>query len=177
MPTAGSTPMSAARSRVRRPVVAFLARELDEDGLRASGWKPVPTGVRWFATYIGGRRNQPYKMPGPSGSFTRFRGDHPDALYRLDGEGGWVLAADSGEWRPHDVPLRLALLEGLSPAEVEALYELDDWGSWYFDYEGGNWELAPAPRAVYYLGDLVIHEVAETEAARVEAALGASAAV
>ncbi len=169
--------MSAARSRTRQPVVAFLARELDEEGLRASGWVPTATSARWFATYGGGRLNQPYKMPGPAGSFTRFRGDHPEALYRVDSAGGWFLDAASGEWQPHDAPLRLALLEDLNPEEVEALYELDDWGSWYFDYEGGNWELAPAPSLSYYLADLVIHEVSESEATRVAAALGAPSAV
>ncbi len=169
--------MSAARSRTRQLVVAFLARELDERDLRASGWVPTAANARWFATYAGGRVNQPYKMPGPAGSFTRFRGDHPDALYRVDGDGGWVLDGVRGDWQPHDAPLRLALLEDLSLEEVEALYELDDWGSWYFDYEGGNWELAPAPRVSYYLADLVIHEVGEAEATKVAAALGAPSAV
>ncbi|MDP9453138.1 MAG: hypothetical protein M3P97_07080 [Actinomycetota bacterium] len=167
--------MSAA-TPVRRAVVAFLARELDEEGLRAAGWVPEAGVLRWFATYAGGRRNQPYRMPGPSGPFTRFRGDHAEALYRLDGDGGWVLGLGQGAWRRHDAPVRLALLEGLSPAEVDALYELDDWGSWYFDYEGGNWERAPAPLMSYYLGDLVIHEIAQVEAARAEATLAASAA-
>ncbi len=45
--------MSAARSRVRRAVVAFLARELDEESLRADGWVPEIGEVRWFATYTG----------------------------------------------------------------------------------------------------------------------------
>lgn len=168
--------MSAVRSRTRQAVVAFLARELDEEGLWASGWVPRVPPVRWFATYTGGRPNQPYKMSGPSGSFTRFRGDHPDALYRLDQDGGWVLDATSAEWGPHDSPVRLALLEELSAEEVEALYALDDWGSWYFDYEGGNWERAPAPRVSYYLADLVIHEVAEAEAERVAAVLASAPA-
>jgi hypothetical protein len=164
--------MSAVRSRTRQAVVAFLARELDEEGLWASGWVPRGAATRWFATYAGGRRDQPYKMPGPAGSFTRFRGDHPDALYRLDQDGGWVLDVTATGWRRHDSPVRLALLEELSAEEVEALYALDDWGSWYFDYEGGNWELAPAPRVSYYLADLIIHEVSESEADRVAAALG-----
>lgn len=169
--------MSVARSRTRQPVVAFLARELDEEGLRASGWVPSATATRWFATYGGGRRDQPYKMPGPSGPFTRFRGDHPDTLYRVDNQGGWVLDTAIDDWRPHDAPLRLALLEELSPAEVEALYELDDWGSWYFDYEEENWERAPGPRVSYYLADLVIHEITESEAKRVADALEAAGAV
>jgi hypothetical protein len=130
--------MSAVRSRTRSAVVAFLARDLDERVLRASGWVPHVGQVRWFATYAGGRRDQPYKMRGPAGSFTRFRGDHPDELYRLDDDGGWVLDPSSGEWRAHDSPVRLALLEELSTEEIAALYELDDWGSWYFDYGGGE---------------------------------------
>ncbi|MBW3609981.1 MAG: hypothetical protein KY438_00400 [Actinobacteria bacterium] len=169
--------MGAARSRTRQSVVAFLAREIDEEGLRASGWLPNVATTRWFATYAGGRRNQPYKMPGPAGSFTRFRGDHPEALYRLDGHGGWILDVVTGGWQPHDAPLRLALLEELTPEEVDALYELDDWGSWYFDYEEGNWARAPVPRVSHYLRDLVIHEVAESEASRVADALGTPGAV
>lgn len=165
--------MSAVRSRIRQAVVAFLARDLDEQALRASGWAPDVAQVRWFATYAGGRRDQPYKMSGPAGTFTRFRGDHPDELFRLDHDGGWVFDPAAGEWRAHDSPVRLALLEELSTDEVTMLYELDDWGSWYFDYDGGNWELASAPRVSYYLGDRMINEIRESEATRMAASLGA----
>lgn len=169
--------MNAVRSPIRDAIVGFLAREIDEEHLRSSGWVPIGGATRYFASYAGGRRDQPYKMPGPAGSFTRFRGDHPENLYRLDGEGGWALNAAAGKWEPHDAPVRLSLLEDLSGDEVDALYELDDWGSWYFDYEAGNWELAAAPRVSYYLADLAINEVGEAEARRAATALGVADAL
>lgn len=157
--------------------MAFLARELDEEALRASGWVPAVTRTRWYATYGGGRRDQPYKMPGPSGPFTRFRGDRPVALYRLDATGGHTLDPITGDWRRHDGPVRLFELGELSEDEVEALFELDDWGSWYFDYDVGNWVRSPLPRASHYLADLDLHEIDPGEARRVATALGAPDAV
>lgn len=158
-------------------MVAFLAREADEDALRASGWSPTPEATRWYAAYAGGRRNEPYRMPGPAGGFTRYRGDHPERLYRLDDEGGWLLDAEAGRWEPHDGPLRLHVLEQLTPDEVEALYELDDWGGWYFDYRVGAWTRTDAPLRSYYLAELVLDEVDVVEAARVATALGCPTAV
>jgi hypothetical protein len=169
--------MSAVRSRTRQALVAFLARELDEEDLRASGWAPGVRRTHWYATYRGGRRDSPYRMSGPSGPFTRYRGDHPEALYRLDGSGGWMLDAATGTWRPDDAPVRLFELGELSQDEVEALFELDDWGSWYFDYEIGNWQRTDVPRFSHYLADLDLHEVDSTEARRVANALGAPDAV
>lgn len=169
--------MSAVRSRTRQAVVAFLARELDEEGLRASGWTPTVSRTHWYATYCGGRRNQPYRMPGPAGSFTRFRGDRPETLYRLDADGGWALDPSTGDWRPCDTPVRLYELGELSPAEVKALFELDDWGSWYFDYELGNWERAELPRVAHYLEDVDLHEIHASEAERIATALGVPDAV
>ena len=169
--------MSAVRSRTRQALVAFLARELDEEGLRASGWTPTVTRTHWYATYHGGRRNQPYKMPGPAGSFTRFRGDQPENLYRLDGGGGWVLDPSTGAWQPCDTPVRLHELGELSQAEVGALFELDDWGSWYFDYELGNWERTDLPRVSHYLADADLHEINESEARRIATVLGTPEAV
>ncbi len=165
--------MSAGRTRTRQAVVAFLARELDEDALRASGWASTVTRPHWYATYRGGRRDNPYKMSGPSGRFTRYRGDHPDALYRLDGTGGWMLDPAAGAWRGDDAPVRLFELGELSQEEVKALFELDDWGSWYFDYQIGNWERTELPRASYYLAEVDLHEVDAREASRVARALGA----
>jgi hypothetical protein len=169
--------MSAVRSRTRQALVAFLARELDEEGLRASGWAPSVAHTHWYATYRGGRRDNPYRMSGPSGQFIRYRGDHPDALYRLDDTGGWIFAPATATWRPDDAPVRLFELGELSQDEVEALFALDDWGSWYFDYQVGNWERTELPRASYYLAELDIHEVDLTEARRVATALGAPDAV
>ena len=166
-----------ARRRVRPAVVAFLAREVDEAALWASGWSPTLEATRWYAHYAGGRLNEPYRMPGPGGWFTRFRGDHPERLYRLDGEGGWVLDPDSGAWEPHDAPVRLHALETLTADEVEALYELDDWGGWYFDYQVGSWTRSEAPIVSYYLAEVVLHEIDANEAAKVADALGAPAAV
>ena len=166
--------MSAVRSRTRQAMVAFLARELDEEGLRAVGWGPTVAHTHGYATYRGGNRNQPYRMPGPAGPFTRYRGDHPEALYRLDHSGGWTLDPATGDWRPSDAPVRLYELGELSQPEVEALFELDDWGSWYFDYDGGNWERTDVPRISHYLADLELHEINETEARRVATALGAA---
>ena len=163
--------MTMADERVRRAVIAFLAREIDEDALRASGWAP-PVGTRWYATYSGGHRDQPYKQSGPSGVFTRHRGDHPECLYRLDDRGGWALDTATGEWQPSDAPVRLWELEGLGAEEVEALYALDDWGGWYFDYRKGSWEPTASPQARYYLAELDLHEIDPTEAAKVAAALG-----
>lgn len=163
---------SIGEQRVRRAVVAFLARELDEAGLRASGWVPQVGAIRWYATYAGGNTNQPYKMPGPAGSFTRYRGDHAQALYRLDDGGGWAFDPSVGGWHPHDAPVRLHELGRLSAEEVEALYRLDDWGGWYFDYDVGRWERSAAPVLSYYLADLDLHEIDRTEATRVAAALG-----
>lgn len=168
---------STSEQRARRAVVAFLARELDEGGLRASGWQPRVGATRWYATYTGGNPDRPYKMPGPGGAFTRHRGDHPERLYRLDDEGGWVLDPPAGAWCPHDAPVRLHELGRLSAEEVEALYRLDDWGGWYFDYREGRWERPPAPVVSYYLAELALHEVDRAEAARVAAALGAPSAV
>ncbi len=165
--------MSAVRTRIRPALVAFLARELDEEGLRASGWSPSVAHTHWYAGYGGGRRDDPYQMSGPSGQFTRFRGDHPAALYRLDGTGGWAFDPASGDWLPNDAPVRLFELGELSQAEVKALFELDDWGSWYFDYQIGNWQRTELPRASYYLADVDLHEVDAREASRVARALGA----
>lgn len=157
---------------MRQAVVRFLARELDEEGLRETGWAPGTDRIRWYASYGGGRPDQPYRQNGPSGLFTRHRGDRPTALYRLDRAGGWVLDAASGDWRPHDAPIRLHELAELSRAEVEALFALDDWGSWYFDYRIGDWVRTDQPRPSYYLEDLEIHEIDEAEAGRVATALG-----
>jgi hypothetical protein len=158
-------------------VVAFLAREIDEGGLRSRGWAPEVGATLWYATYAGGHRDQPYRMSGPSGVFTRHRGDHPESLYRLDDDGGWVFDLPAGEWQPDDAPVRLYELGRLSPEEVDALYELDDWGAWYFDYRIGDWALADAPRASYYLAELDLHEVDRTEAAKVATALGVASAI
>lgn len=166
-----------AERPARRAVVAFLAREIDEDQLRAAGWAPAGGPTRWFATYADGRVDTPYQMKGPAGYFTRFRGDRPAALYRLDEAGGWRLDPASGGWAPDDAPVRLAELGSLGPDEVEALYELDDWGGWYFDYVVGSWEETEAPRASYYLGDLALHEVDANEAAKVAKALGHPGAI
>lgn len=162
---------------MRQEVVAFLARELDEASLRAAGWKPAPGPARWFATWSGGRLNQPYRMQGPSGAFTRHRGDAPDTLYRLDAEGGWVLDPATGKWLGSDAPVRLSELQSLTSAEVEALYELDDWGAWYFDYGVGSWQRADAPVKSYYLGEVELHEIDPDEAVRVATALGVPTAV
>ena len=158
-------------------VVAFLAREADEAALWASGWAPTLDGTRWYASYTGGRPNEPYRMPGPGGWFTRYRGDHPQLLYRLDDRGGWVLDAETAGWQPHDAPVRLHALEQLTAEEVEALYELDDWGGWYFDYGVGSWTPAEAPLRSYYLAEVVLDEVDANEAARVAAELGVPGAV
>ncbi|MBW3579526.1 MAG: hypothetical protein KY447_01560 [Actinobacteria bacterium] len=166
-----------ARRRIRPALVAFLAREADEEALWASGWEPSVEAPRWYAAYTGGRRNEPYRMPGPSGWFTRYRGDHPERLYRLDHEGGWVLDGDAGRWERHDAPVRLHVLEQLTAEEVEALYELDDWGGWYFDYAVGCWTKAESPSVSYYLAEVVLHEVDPPEAARVATALGCPSAV
>jgi hypothetical protein len=167
----------AADDAVRRAVVAFLAREIDEDRLRAAGWVPAGGAARWFANYAGGRMNSRYSMPGPGGPFTRFRGDRAAALYRLDERGGWRLDPESGEWRSDDAPVRLHELSRLAPGEVEALYELDDWGGWYFDYTTGSWEPTDSPSASYYLREVVLHEIEPREAARVAAELGHPGAV
>ncbi len=158
-------------------MVAFLAREADEEALWASGWSPALEATRWYAAYAGGRRNEPYRMPGPGGAFTRYRGDHPERLYRLDHEGGWLLDPEAGRWQSHDGPVRLHVLEQLTPDEVDALYELDDWGGWYFDYGIGAWTRTQAPLVSYYLAELVLNEVDVVEAARVATALGCPAAV
>lgn len=162
---------------VRRSVIAFLAREIDLDQLRATGWAPAVGAPRWFANYAGGRLNSPYRMGGPSGPFTRFRGDRAAALYRLDGDGGWRLDPASGEWQPDDAPARLHELARLEADELDALYELDDWGGWYFDYAMGSWEPTDSPSASYYLREVVLHEVEPREAARVAAELGHPGAV
>ncbi len=162
---------------VRGAVVAFLAREIDQDQLRATGWAPVVETTRWFASYAGGRLNSPYRMNGPAGPFTRFRGDRAAALYRLDGDGGWRLDAGSGEWQPDDAPVRLHELARLEADDLDALYELDDWGGWYFDYAVGSWERTESPSASYYLREVVLHEVEPREAARVAAELGHPGAV
>ncbi len=109
--------------------------------------------------------------------FYRHRGDHSEALYRLDDDGGWALDLPTGDWQPHDAPVRLFELGRLSPEEVDALYELDDWGAWYFDYRIGDWERAEAPRAAYYLAEVDLHEVDRTEAAKVATALGVPSVV
>lgn len=168
---------NAGDDTVRRAVVAFLAREIDEDELRAAGWAPAVAETRWFVSYAGGRLDSPYRMPGPSGPFTRFRGDRAAALYRLDGLGGWRLDPASGDWRSDDAPVRLHELAALGADEVEALYELDDWGGWYFDYAAGSWEPTESPQASYYLREVVLHEVDPREAARVAAELGHPRAV
>lgn len=157
--------------------MAFLARELDEASLRARGWRPPAGPVRWYATWSGGRRDQPYRMNGPSGPFTRFRGDSPAALYRLDDEGGWILDPASGEWLSSDAPVRLTELQALSPGEVEALYELDDRGAWYFDHGAGSWERTEAPLVSYYLNEIDLNEIDRREALRVATALGVPSAV
>ncbi|MDP8987607.1 MAG: hypothetical protein M3N11_04585 [Actinomycetota bacterium] len=162
---------------VRRAVVAFLAREIDEDQLRAAGWAPAVRAPRWFARYVGGRVNSPYRMNGPAGPFTRFRGDRAAALYRLDRDGGWRLDPASGQWQSDDAPVRLHELARLGADDVEALYELDDWGGWYFDYGIGSWERRESPSASHYLGEVVLHEIEPREAARVAADLGHPAAV
>lgn len=166
-----------AGKRVRRDVVAFLAREIDERDLRAGGWAPEVGIARWYAAYAGGHRDQPYRVSGPSEVFYRHRGDHSEALYRLDDDGGWALDLPTGDWQPHDAPVRLFELGRLSPEEVDALYELDDWGAWYFDYRIGDWERAEAPRAAYYLAEVDLHEVDRTEAAKVATALGVPSVV
>ncbi len=157
---------------VRGAVVAFLAREIDQDQLRAAGWAPAVEAPRWFASYAGGRLNSPYRMNGPAGPFTRFRGDRAAALYRLDGDGGWRLDPASGEWQSDDDPARLHELARLGADDVDALYELDDWGGWYFDYAMGSWEPTESPSVSYYLRDVALHEVEPREAARVAAELG-----
>lgn len=156
----------------RQAVVRFLAREIDEEELLAAGWTPSSSHVHWYACYGDGRVNQPYRQPGPAGSFTRYRGDRVTALYRLDGDGGWTLDPVSRQWLPHDGPIRLFELGELSEAEVAALFELDDWGSWYFDYQIGNWVRTALPRQSHYLSDLELHEVSEAEARRAESTLG-----
>lgn len=175
----GGASMAArsAKSRVRRTLVAFLAREVDEAALWDSGWSPALEVPRWYAAYAGGRPNEPYRMPGPGGWFTRYRGDRPQRLYRLDAEGGWVLDPSAGAWERHDAPVRLHALEELTAEEVDALYELDDWGGWYFDYAVGAWTQSAAPLVSYYLADVVLNEVDAQEAVRVAAALGAPGAV